>query len=352
MVSFLLAFINGLCSGLPFLTPRGARGARSRKSSTSCRFWPFGHVEPEVSEKLKSRFMSCADGDNEENARLKRENLRSVLECTDSFCLSKHWLAESTLDRIYEQYAKKDGIGLKEFGRLAHDGLLLEGKVEEYEKAFSGVDVDDQGVITKETLGKLFEGLGKPMSNQELTRIVDEADVDHDGIDFADFLGLAREHLDLAEVVKYLETPPEPPLAEHEGDSDSILGHINEVHSEAELLAMIGGQDAVVKLAFTWCQPCKAFLPRYQKFAKIYPKTRFLKIVGNENESCKHYAKEVLHAKISPMFAAYCGGKLVKTWHGANNKRFVTNMEATLPTAKSYVQEREAAQAADDSLAF
>ncbi len=33
-------------------------------------------------------------------------------------------------------------------------------------------------------------------------------------------------------------------------------------------------------------------------------------------------------AKISPMFAAYKGGKLVKTWHGANNKRFVTNMEA------------------------
>ncbi len=32
-----------------------------------------------------------------------------------------------------------------------------------------------------------------------------------DGIDFADFLGLAREHLDLAEVVKYLETPPQPP---------------------------------------------------------------------------------------------------------------------------------------------
>ena len=37
-------------------------------------------------------------------------------------------------------------------------------------------------------------------------------------------------------------------------------------------------------------------------------------------------------AKISPMFAAYSGGKLVKTWHGANNKRFVTNMEVLGPT--------------------
>jgi len=41
----------------------------------------------QVSEKLKSRFMSCADGDNEENARLKRENLRSVLECTDAWTI-------------------------------------------------------------------------------------------------------------------------------------------------------------------------------------------------------------------------------------------------------------------------
>ena len=34
--------------------------------------------------------------------------------------------------------------------------------------------------LLQDSLGKLFEGLGKPMSNEELTRIVDEADVDHD----------------------------------------------------------------------------------------------------------------------------------------------------------------------------
>ena len=53
-----------------------------------------------------------------------------------------------------------------------------------------------------------------------------------------------------------------------ETSSDGLLGHINTVHSEAELYGMIGEQDAVVKLAFTWCRPCKAFLPRYEKFAK------------------------------------------------------------------------------------
>ena len=45
-------------------------------------------------------------------------------------------------------------------------------------------------------------------------------------------------------------------------------------------------------------------------------------------------------AKISPMFAAYCGGKLVKTWHGANNKRFVTNMEARRDKGISQCQVR------------
>ncbi|CAK9064676.1 unnamed protein product [Durusdinium trenchii] len=332
----------------------GALGTRTRGSRAGRRldrcvrhFWPFG--QEQVSEKLKSRFESYAEGEGAE-MRLKRENLRSVLECTESFCLSKHWLAESTLDRIYEQYATSDGIGLKEFGRLAHDGFLLEGKIEEYEKAFTGVDTEEKGVISKEALGRLFEGLGKSLSSEELTRLVDEADVDHDGIDFADFLGLARTQLDLAEVIRYLETTPERP-SEHEGETDSALGHMNTVHSEAELYAMIGQEDAVVKLAFTWCRPCKAFLPRYEKFAKIYEKTRFLKIVGNENESCKHYAKEVLHAKISPMFAVYRQGKLVKTWHGANNGRFVSNLEGQLPTAREYAKEREAAQKKDDTLA-
>ncbi|CAE7241329.1 unnamed protein product, partial [Symbiodinium microadriaticum] len=262
----------------------------------------------------RDRFLSFADGEGEE-ARLPRESLRSLLECTDSFCLTKHWLAESTLDKIWKQYAAEDGIGIKEFGRLAHDGLLLEGKLEEYEKAFSGVDEGD-GLISRETLGKLFAGLGKHFSAEELDQIVDEADVGHDGIDFADFLGLARTHLELAEVVRYLETTPKRVQASDEA-ADGMLGHITTVHSEAELDAIVAsGKDVVVKLAFTWCRPCKAFLPRYEKYAKVYKDTTFLKIVGNENESCKHYAKEVLRARISPMFAVYSEGKLLTTWNG------------------------------------
>lgn len=41
---------------------------------------------------------------------------------------------------------------------------------------------------------------------------------------------------------RYLETTPERP-SEHEGETDSALGHMNTVHSEAELYAMIGQED-------------------------------------------------------------------------------------------------------------
>ncbi|CAJ1446112.1 unnamed protein product, partial [Effrenium voratum] len=243
------------------------------------------------------------------------------------FCLTKRWLDEDTLDRVYSQYANDDGIDLQQFGRLADDGLLLEGKLDEYEKAFNGVDKSGTGVISSEELWELFSGLGRAVSKEELARIIDEADVDHDGIDFADFLGLARTHLDLAQVIRYLETTPERPSS-HDSVAEGILEHVTTVHSESELYSLVGKDDAVVKLAFTWCKPCKAFLPRYEKFAKVYKTTRFLKIVGNENESCKHYAKEVLRAKISPMFAAYCKGKLVKTWRlGKKRSRGVKETE-------------------------
>ena len=76
-------------------------------------------------------------------ASLKQPQKRDPLELSTSLktLLKRPW---------QEQYATKEGIGLKEFGRLAHDGLLLEGKLEEYEQAFNGVDLEEKGVISKD----------------------------------------------------------------------------------------------------------------------------------------------------------------------------------------------------------
>lgn len=142
--------------------------------------------------------------------------------------------------------------------------------------------------------------------------------------------------------------PQAPPAVTEEVDKGNVLI----LHSEEEINDLVAkGEDVVVKLAFTWCRPCKAFWPKYVKYADVYSKTRFVKIVGNENASCKHYAREVLKAKISPLFAVYSKGALVSSWHGANNGRFIRNMEEFLPSAKERAAEREDAVAADSSLA-
>lgn len=110
---------------------------------------------------------------------------------------------------------------------------------------------------------------------------------------------------------------------------------VTTVESEEELLNLISdGRDTVVKLSFPYCRPCKKFWSKYQKFAAIYSETRFVRIVGNLNDSCQHYHKEVLKAKKSPMFAVYCGGSLVGTWTGINDEHFVKNLEELLPTAR------------------
>lgn len=127
-----------------------------------------------------------------------------------------------------------------------------------------------------------------------------------------------------------------------EGEED--VGPVLDVHSEEELDELVAmGDEVIVKLSFTWCRPCKAFWPKYQKYAHVYNNTRFVRIVGNENDSCKRYAQVVLSAKISPMFAAYSNGQLVKTWTGANTGRFSQNIEESLTTARDLQSAREAA---------
>jgi len=133
---------------------------------------------------------------------------------------------------------------------------------------------------------------------------------------------------------------------------DVVPGKVTEVISEEDLNALVAtGKDVVVKLAFTWCRPCKGFWPKFQKYARIYSNTIFVRIVGNANASCKQYAQQVLKAKISPMFAAYSGGRLVKTWTGANNQRFVENIEESLATARECELTREAEVLVDESIA-
>jgi len=276
--------------------------------------------EVEVDGGRKSRFFSFADGEGDD-ARLSQDALRDLLECTGNFCVAK------LVEEVYQQYAHDDGISLEDFERMERDGLLLEGKINENGKADAAIDVDGTGLITRECLGKLSPFLGCAMSPEELEL-------------------LERTHLKLQETLRPVD------LSSPEFAPDANLGEVTTVHREAELNAIVAnGADAIVKLAFTWCRPCKAFWPKYKKFARIYKNTRFVKIVGDENESCKHYARDVLKASNSPTFAVYSKGRLVEMWHGPNTAHFIENIEKHLESASALVLEREVAVAADPKLA-
>ena len=48
--------------------------------------------------------------------------------------------------------------------------------------AFRGIDIDQSGQVDSAELGKLMSGLGHKMTEQELQRLLDELDTDHDGV--------------------------------------------------------------------------------------------------------------------------------------------------------------------------
>ena len=57
--------------------------------------------------------------------------LRSLLECTESFCLSKHWLDPAFVEHVYDEYAEKEAKQhlYEELTRLA-ETRLAQNKLE------------------------------------------------------------------------------------------------------------------------------------------------------------------------------------------------------------------------------
>ena len=52
-------------------------------------------------ERLRVRF-DAADGSGK--GELDRDALRNLLECTETFCLTKHWLPDDVLDAVMAKY--------------------------------------------------------------------------------------------------------------------------------------------------------------------------------------------------------------------------------------------------------
>eukprot|EP00931_Biecheleriopsis_adriatica_P109910 TRINITY_DN84186_c0_g1_i1.p1 TRINITY_DN84186_c0_g1~~TRINITY_DN84186_c0_g1_i1.p1 ORF type:complete len:397 (+),score=78.79 TRINITY_DN84186_c0_g1_i1:38-1228(+) len=300
-------------------------------------------AEMATEERWRVRFEEYAEG-IAGHRWISREGLRSCLQCTESFCLSENWLPHKFVDEIICRYASGDGesrsgsrcLAYEDFIRLASDGMLLEGKIHEYEQAFNGIDKAGKGWISTEEIEALFKGLHRPISGSTLASLLVESGSQDGRVGLGQFLHIARKQLDLGEVLDYLalrEEPcgqsPQPRLLHHAVHAP--YGQVTRIRSGEDLEQLIASGDKVlVQLAFTWCKPCKKFAPTYERFAATTDSVRFVKMYGNDNESTKHYGKTVIKAKASPLFIAYRNGQLAGTWPGVNEERFRQNLEDLL----------------------
>ena len=316
-------------------------------------------------EQLRERFASA---DTANKGALDRDALRNLLECTETFCLTQHWLPDEVLDAVMAKYDRDNNgtIDFDEFLILAKDKVMLEGKLEEFDAAFKAV-AGDADEITAKQLQKLFEGLGDPKSDGEMTEILSKYDKDGNGkIDFAEFLEMARTHtVELNSVVEYVTMDGGDSKAAEEqkkgGSAKAESGGgmkwpwqsketkkerpadtppVTEVKSKAEFLAIVEAESpnlVVLEVAFTWCRPCKGFTRKFERFAGHYTSPRFVKIFGNENDDTKAFVKHDLKVQASPAFYTFRLSEdhpdaldPVSSWTGANEDRFRTNLNEAL----------------------
>ena len=309
-------------------------------------------------EKLDFLQAKFLEADTKGTGKLGASEIRSLLECTDTFCYSLHVMTKEETLEIIKKYDVDgdDKLDFSEFVKFATDKLLLESHLQTYESVFKKLDKDGNGKLDAREVQTLFDTLVqegssnmKAMSESEVKSLVEKySQAGGEGLTFEEFLILGRNVLpEVADVMKYLrmsETATESEAQQKEGKASSkkkkggafsglmnMLGtslsnnveivdkkrwkkkHVNEVKSMEEFQLLLREEKGpiVLEVGFTFCKPCKKFQPKYQLFAEHYDDVLFLMVYGNRNQSCKQLCKTILNVKATPTFYMYSNGSLV-----------------------------------------
>jgi len=301
-------------------------------------------------ESLKDRFQA---GDCDGDGYLDVEELRSILECTDQFCLSRHWLPIEQVAAVMEQYDLEDKgkISFEEFVKMGDDHQLLMGVLDDYLNVFQALDRDGSGRIEKKEMRDLFVAMmgEKRVSEENIETLYKKADLNGDveTICFSEFLELIRSHtFDLQMVLDFMTLKPQAkqessyvrksriedkkkPKPKDErlgmallGESDTppelVPGQVAMIGSYGQLDALFKQNKTVIlQVTFKWCRPCKMFAKKYATIANQFQDVVFLKMVGDENEITKAMLKR-LSVRLSPTFILYQDGERQKSFSGAS----------------------------------
>lgn len=112
-------------------------------------------------DALMQKFM---DADHDGNGVIDKQELRALLESVGGEAPSQHWLGDDEVEAIFHLY-DHDGngtISFDEFVHLAEDGVLLEGKLHEYEVVFNALDTDNDGTLSATEIKAAMRQLGAP----------------------------------------------------------------------------------------------------------------------------------------------------------------------------------------------
>jgi len=302
------------------------------------------NITPDDAAKLSAlqdRFKTFdVDGDG----KIDRDELQSLLESFEggtSMMRTRYWLPDGELDAVMRQYDKDSSgtIDFAEFTSIVYDGLLLDGKLSEYEAAFNAIDTSGNGTIAAMEIGQLLAQMGDPVSFEKLADIMQQYDKDESGqIEFPEFLQMFRKQLlDVKAVSRYLTNRPLMQGDASKSMLDAAEGDVNLIFSQAEMEEISAQADAEGKMvlvfaALTWCRPCRSMQRSVIKMAQQYKQYfTVVKLFGNSNTQTKRLFKDVLKVRSTPCFMVLKGDKIQTTLLGASREKLEACLRSLVP---------------------
>jgi len=101
-----------------------------------------------------------------------------------------------------------------------------------------------------------------------------------------------------------------------------MKGVVNEIETKEELeeyLVSNGDRMTIVKIATSFCGPCKLMKPKFELFAQNYSDALFLYVLSDKNEKTKALSDSLKVSEV-PSFRFFRSGEQVWQYAGASEK--------------------------------